>query len=104
MQGPKRELESDVLTERRTTTKQPRLYNVVFYNDDYTTMEFVVMVLETIYNHPPASAMQIMLVIHTKGKGIAGTYSREIAETKILETVHLARREGFPLKCMMEPV
>jgi len=82
--------------------KRPSLFKVFLLNDDYTTMDFVVHVLETIFNKPLLEATQIMLHVHKNGKGLAGIYTKEIAETKIVETHELARKHGFPLKCAME--
>jgi ATP-dependent Clp protease adaptor protein ClpS len=82
--------------------KTPSLFRVFLINDDYTTMDFVVHVLEEIFHKNPVEAAQIMLHVHKNGKGLAGVYTKEIAETKI-ETVHkLARKSSFPLKCRME--
>ena len=97
------EFESDVITERDLDVKEPKSYNVLLYNDNYTTMEFVVHVLETIFHHSSAVAEKIMLDVHQKGKGVAGTYTRDIAETKALQTRTLAREHNFPLKCVAEP-
>jgi len=94
--------ESDVATEERLRTKKPRQYKVVLMNDDYTTMEFVVAILETVFLKSPSEAVQIMLQVHKTGRGVAGVFSKQIAEAKI-EVVHKrARGEGFPLKCLME--
>ena len=83
-------------------TKKPSQYRVFLLNDDYTTMDFVVHVLVTIFHKPVVEATQIMLHVHKKGKGLAGIYTKEIAESKI-EAVHSqARAGGFPLKCSME--
>ena len=97
------ESEGGVATEKRTRLKKPRPYKVLLWNDDYTTMEFVVKVLESIFRHPPSRATQIMLHIHTKGKGVAGVYTREIAETRATQVTQLARQNGHPLKVTTEP-
>lgn len=82
--------------------KKPPLYAVFLLNDDYTTMDFVVHVLESVFDKPAVEATRIMLHVHKNGKGHAGTFTREIAETKI-DTVHtMARQHEFPLKCSME--
>jgi ATP-dependent Clp protease adaptor protein ClpS len=91
-------------TEEHTELKtgKPSLYNVFLLNDDYTSMEFVVDILEGIFRKNRMEATQIMLHVHKKGVGLAGVYPREIAETKV-ETVHrIARESEFPLKCIME--
>ncbi len=80
----------------------PALYNVFLLNDDYTTMDFVIQILEKIFQKNMTEAAQIMLHVHKNGVGLAGTYPREIAETKV-EAVHrIARGSEFPLKCIME--
>lgn len=83
-------------------TKTPSLYRVFLLNDDYTTMDFVVHVLEKIFHKNPAEAVRIMLHVHKNGKGLAGVYTREIAETKIAIAHETALQHKFPLKCMME--
>lgn len=95
--------DEDVLTKKKSKVKKPRLYKVLFHNDDYTTMEFVVYVLETIFHKGPAEAAAIMLHVHKRGVGIAGVYTYEIAETRVEQTMNLARAEGHPLMVTMEP-
>lgn len=80
----------------------PNLYRVYLLNDDYTTMDFVVYVLMTIFNKSKLEATAIMLHVHRNGKGLAGVYTKEIAETKAYEVEKLARINGFPLKCIIE--
>ena len=91
----------DVLTRERT--EEPKKFKVILLNDDYTSMEFVVWVLMTIFRHSQASATRIMLHIHNQGVGIAGVYSREVAETRIAQVHEVAREAGHPLQCTMEP-
>ncbi|ACL03783.1 ATP-dependent Clp protease adapter ClpS [Desulfatibacillum aliphaticivorans] len=93
----------DVLTEPTQKTERPRMFKVLLHNDDYTTMEFVVGVLQRVFNKSVPEATRIMLNVHNRGVGVAGVYTAEVAETKI-ETVHsMAQADGFPLKCSMEP-
>ncbi|HPD60208.1 MAG TPA: ATP-dependent Clp protease adaptor ClpS [Thermodesulfobacteriota bacterium] len=81
---------------------EPAQYKILMHNDHYTTMDFVVQVLETVFNKPLSEAVQIMLNIHHQGVGLCGIYTAEIAETKV-GTVHfLAKQQGFPLKCSLE--
>lgn len=91
-----------VLDETRRKTREPTRYHVNLLNDDYTTMEFVVQVLETIFDKSPAEAYGIMMQVHTQGRGRCGTYTHEIAETKVATTRALAKREGFPLQAVLE--
>jgi len=83
--------------------EEPGLYKVVFFNDDLTPMDFVVNVLMTIFKHSEAKANKIMQEVHTKGEGIAGVFTYEIAEQKGVETTVLARDSGFPLAIKVEP-
>ncbi|MCI5144448.1 MAG: ATP-dependent Clp protease adapter ClpS [Candidatus Electrothrix sp. AR3] len=92
----------DALTRDRKKIQEPPLYQVLLHNDDYTTMDFVIMVLESIFSKDTEEATTIMLNVHHKGQGIAGVYSREIGETKVSEVHQLARRNQFPLKCSLE--
>jgi ATP-dependent Clp protease adaptor protein ClpS len=88
--------------KERQETKEPSLYRVVLMNDDYTTMDFVIHVLETIFHKSTAEATQIMLQVHKKGAGVCGVYTREIAETKVAVVHALATQKSFPLRCRME--
>jgi len=83
--------------------RRARRYQVVVHNDDYTTMEFVVAMLMKHFHKPPAEAVHIMLLVHHKGAGIAGVYSRDVAETKVAEVIDEARQEGMPLLLTAEP-
>ncbi len=83
-------------------TRKPQYYSVFLLNDDYTTMDFVVHVLERVFHRSPVEATQIMLLVHNKGKGLAGVYTRDIAETKVDKVHRLAEEHAFPLKCKME--
>lgn len=83
---------------------EPKRYAVFLHNDDYTTMEFVVEVLTSDFSKPQEEAVGIMLRVHEEGKAVAGIYSYEIAESKILKVTEKARRSGYPLKLTMEPV
>jgi ATP-dependent Clp protease adaptor protein ClpS len=84
-------------------TAVPPLFRVLMHNDDFTSMDFVVEVLETVFHKSPTEANRIMLNIHFKGLGVCGIFPHEIAETKIDRVHALARSEGFPLRCSMEP-
>ena len=91
-----------VVQEAKPQLKPPPLYKVVLLNDDYTPMEFVVQVLETFFSMNREKATQIMLHVHTRGKGVCGVYTREIAETKVAQVNEFSRRHQHPLLCTME--
>ena len=91
-----------VCEKSRQKVSRPPMYKVYLLNDDYTTMEFVVEVLEGIFHKSSVEATQIMLHVHRNGKGMAGVYTREIAETKVAQVHSAATENGFPLKCDME--
>jgi ATP-dependent Clp protease adaptor protein ClpS len=103
MAGPDRQTDGEILERTKQETKKPELYKVVLLNDDYTTMDFVVEVLETIFNKQPAEAFRIMMMVHTQGKGLCGVYPHEVAETKVDAVMEAARDNGFPLRAAMEP-
>jgi ATP-dependent Clp protease adaptor protein ClpS len=96
------ELHEETIIEEEL--KEPPYYKVLLHNDDYTTMDFVVKVLMTVFHKSKAEAVQIMLNVHRKGIGVCGVYPAEIAETKVAMVHKMARREGFPLRCSMEEV
>ena len=102
MAGPDRQTDGEILERTKQETKKPELYRVVLLNDDYTTMDFVVEVLETIFNKQPAEAFRIMMMVHTQGKGLCGMYPHEVAETKVDAVQEAARDHGFPLRAAME--
>jgi ATP-dependent Clp protease adaptor protein ClpS len=88
--------------EARPKVKQPPLYRVVLINDDYTPMEFVVEILESIFGMERTRATQVMLEVHTRGKGVCGVYNYEIAETKVAQVMTSAKQHQHPLLCTME--
>jgi ATP-dependent Clp protease adaptor protein ClpS len=94
--------EGEVLERTRTRVEKPPPFRVILHNDDYTTMEFVVHVLESVFGKDPVDAFRIMLMVHTRGHGICGVYTYEEAETKVAAVHDLARSEGFPLRASME--
>lgn len=91
-----------LVEESKPRVKRPPMYKVVLLNDDYTPMEFVVLVLETFFNMDRERATRVMLAVHTKGKGVCGIYSRDIAETKVAQVNDYARENQHPLLCSME--
>jgi len=93
--------EGAVLTQSKT--QRPRKYKVLIHNDDFTSMEFVVWVLQAVFRHTSASATRLMLAIHKDGMGVAGVYTREIAETRVEQVLTLSRKHEHPLQCTMEP-
>jgi ATP-dependent Clp protease adaptor protein ClpS len=94
--------DTSVLT--RHEVKPPRRFAVILHNDDYTTMEFVVLVLMRFFNRNETEAAKIMLEVHHKGRGVAGIYVRDVAESKVEQVEEFARSEGHPLKCTTEPI
>ena len=93
-------------TQERTNIKlqEPKKYNVIMHNDDFTTMDFVVDVLKAVFAKEPSEAMALMLAIHHVGKAVVGVYSYDIAASKAEKAMQMARNEGFPLRCTTEPV
>ena len=93
-----------VVTKTRKKLKPPTGYKVLLHNDNYTTMEFVVYVLESIFNKSPSDAMRIMLHVHKNGIGVCGVFTHEVAETKVVAVHDLASQYEYPLKASMEEV
>ena len=96
--------DSVVLERRPQKTKPPQMYQVVLLNDDYTPMEFVVVVIQEFFSKDRETATQIMLKIHLDGKGICGVFSRDVAATKVDQVTEAARKNGHPLQCVSEPI
>jgi ATP-dependent Clp protease adaptor protein ClpS len=90
------------VAESQEKTEEPPLFKVLLHNDDYTTMDFVVHVLQSVFNLPEDQAIQIMLNVHVKGIGVAGVYTYEVAEMKVAKTTAMAREHEFPLLCTIE--
>ncbi len=94
--------ESGVVTEKQVKVKPPSLYRVLLLNDDYTPMDFVVLVLEKFFGKDHTAATEIMLNVHNKGAGLCGVYPYEVAETKVAHVTEFAREHEHPLQCTME--
>ena len=97
------ERDEEFAVEERRKTRRPRKWKVLLHNDDFTTMEFVVHVLVKHFHKSAAEATHIMLQVHRKGIGVAGVYTKEVAETKVAEVMDEARENGMPLKVTAEP-
>jgi len=97
-----RQHSSTVLAPERIKAKPPRMYKVVLFNDDFTTMEFVIEVLQRFFDMNRERALQIMLKVHNEGSAVCGVYSRDVAETKVTRVSEFAKEHGHPLRCGME--
>ena len=95
--------DTQVITRPETKTKKPTPYKVLLLNDDYTPMEFVIWVLVQVFNKTAEDAYTIMMHVHTKGVGVCGVYTYEIAETKVSQVMDHAKENSHPLQCTMEP-
>lgn len=108
MTTPKKQTREDAdsttIVRERARVRKPPMYKVLLINDDYTTMDFVVMILETVFRKSPAEAVRVMLQVHQRGFGVCGIYSHQIAESKIKIVHDKARAEGYPLRCTLEEV
>ena len=98
----KDESQRGLLLDSKPKTKKPSMYNVLLLNDDYTPMEFVVTVLERVFNKKAEEATQIMLHVHKKGIGVCGTFTYEVAESKCKAVLDMAKKNEHPLQCTME--
>lgn len=102
MSGEQQQTGDAVLERKKEKTQTPKMYRVILLNDDYTTMDFVVIVLETVFHKPPAEAFRLMMQVHTQGRAWCGTYTYDVAETKVATVRELAVRGGFPLQASIE--
>lgn len=102
MNDPLHGTKGGVLEKPKPETRKPPLYRVILHNDDYTTMQFVVEILESIFHKSPAESHRIMMNVHRSGRGVCGLYPYEIAETKVALVHDRARQEGFPLRASLE--
>lgn len=102
MPETRKKSETELIEKERPRTDRPRLFKVILHNDDYTTMDFVVEILETVFGLSPAEAYRVMMQVHTRGAGIAGVYAHEVAETKVARVHEKARAAGFPLRASLE--
>jgi ATP-dependent Clp protease adaptor protein ClpS len=102
MLPPEGQFEESAVAESEEKLEEPSLFKVLLHNDDYTTMEFVVWVLESIFNMAAEEAVGVMLNVHMSGVGVAGVYTFEVAEMKVEKTTDQAREHEFPLLCTME--
>lgn len=96
------DFDTDVLTESDTKLEKPKLFKVLLHNDDFTTMEFVIYVLKSVFHRSDTDAFTIMMKVHNEGVGVAGIYTYEIAQMKAEKAVNLARAEEFPFLCTVE--
>lgn len=94
--------QSSLKERTRVSIQEPKRYNAILHNDDFTTMEFVVLVLKTVFRQSEEAAQMLMMKVHKEGKAIAGTYSYDIAVSKAMKAKQMAREEGFPLNITVE--
>lgn len=102
MAGRDEQTGSAVKDRAELKTQEPKLFNVILLNDDYTTMEFVLQILETLFQKSPAEAFRIMMHVHRNGRGLAGVYTWEVAETKAEQVAASAAQAGYPLRATIE--
>ncbi|NTV12817.1 MAG: ATP-dependent Clp protease adapter ClpS [Desulfobulbaceae bacterium] len=102
MSVPLGQNEGWVVTDRNSRVAEPPMYKVLLHNDDYTTMDFVVMILEMVFHKDAIEANRVMMNVHHRGVGVAGIFTRDVADTKVAIVHELALRNEFPLKCSLE--
>ena len=102
MSNKERDNEGLVVTSTRQKVEEPPMYKVLLLNDDYTTMDFVILVLEVVFHKDNQEAAKIMIKVHQEGKGVAGVFTRDVAETKAAIVHDLAHKNDHPLKCAIE--
>ena len=93
---------TDVITQEKVKLKKPKLFKVILLNDDYTPMEYVVNLIKIVFRKNESEAVNIMLMVHKKGSGVCGIFTKEIAETKVETVLKMAKSDQHPLKCIME--
>ena len=94
---------SSFLVKQKKKLQKPKLFKVILLNDDYTPMEYVVKLLKVVFNKSESDAVNIMLMVHNKGSGICGIFTKDVAETKVFTVLKMAKHDQHPLKCIMEP-
>ncbi len=99
---PEEESEAQVATEEKTQVKEPSMYRVILLNDDYTPMEFVVWLLQSVFQKSAEESTRIMMQVHTQGRGICGIFPHDVARSKMYQVQGLAEKHGHPLQCTME--
>ena len=94
---------TSIITQEKVELKKPKLFKVILLNDDYTPMEYVVNLIKVVFRKNESEAVNIMLMVHKKGSGVCGIFTKEIAETKVETVLKMAKSDQHPLKCIMEP-
>ena len=94
---------ASIITQEKVELKKPKLFKVILLNDDYTPMEYVVNLIKIVFRKNESEAVNIMLMVHKKGSGVCGIFTKEIAETKVETVLKMAKSDQHPLKCIMEP-
>ena len=94
---------TNIITQEKVELKKPKLFKVILLNDDYTPMEYVVNLIKIVFRKNESEAVNIMLMVHKKGSGVCGIFTKEIAETKVETVLKMAKSDQHPLKCIMEP-